>query len=104
MVAVPQPNPRRRRPMTVPTPPPVNRFAGIMPYRCGVQRRWNESAGVVFNILVIPGSPIHGPLASAWRRVRMFWRALVLGAVAGVGGFIPDVLALVGRDARDAVL
>ena len=98
MVAVPQPNPRRR-PMTVPTPPPANRGAGIMALPMRRPTALERKRG---RRLQYPGdSRVADPRSM---RERMAEGADVLegigaGAVAGVGGLIPDVLALLGRDA-----
>jgi hypothetical protein len=95
---LPQSSPRRR-PMTVPTPPPVGRRAGIMALPMRRPTTLERKRG---RRLQYPGDPrVPDPRSM---RERMAEGAEVLegigaGAVAGVGGLIPDVLALLGRDA-----
>jgi hypothetical protein len=95
---LPQSSPRRR-PMTVPTPPPVGRRAGIMALPMRRPTTLERKRG---RRLQYPGDPrVPDPRSM---RERMAEGAEVLegigaGGVAGIGGLIPDVLALLGRDA-----
>lgn len=100
MVATPQPNPRRR-PMTVPTPPPVGRRSGIMALPQPKPARPTEPALARLFAGTRARQAVPDPRSM---RERMAEGAQVMegigaGAVAGVGGLIPDVLALLGRDA-----
>jgi len=98
MVAVPQPNPRRR-PMTLPTPPPVNRGAGIMALPMRRPTALERKRG---RRLQYPGDPrVADPRSFSERMAEGadVLEGIGAGAVAGVGGLIPDILALVGRDA-----
>ena len=100
MVATPQPNPRRR-PMTVPTPPPVGRRAGIMALPQPKPARPTEPALARLFAGTRARQAVADPRSM---RERMAEGAEVLegigaGSVAGIGGLIPDVLALLGRDA-----
>ena len=98
MVAVPQPNPRRR-PMTLPTPPPVNRGAGIMALPMRRPTALERKRGRRFQY---PGDPTVADPRSMGERMAEgadVLEGIGAGAVAGVGGFIPDMLTLAGRDA-----
>ena len=98
MVATPQPNPRRR-PMTVPTPPPVGRGAGIMALPMRRPTAVERKRGRRFQY---PGDPrVADPRSFSERMAEGadVLEGIGAGAVAGVGGLIPDILALVGRDA-----
>lgn len=101
---LPKPSPRRR-PMSVPTPPPVGRRSGIMalPQRkpTRVERTMANREPALAQLFA--GTRGRGPDGRTFGE-RMAEGAEVLegigaGSVAGIGGLIPDVLALLGRDA-----
>ena len=97
---LPKPSPRRR-PMSVPIPPPVGRRAGIMALPQRKPARPTEPALARMFAGARARQAVPDPRSM---RERMAEGAQVMegigaGAVAGVGGLIPDVLALLGRDA-----
>ena len=91
MVATPQPSPRRR-PMALPTPPPVGRGAGIMalptPRPTAVQRA------------MATRRPIREPrsLAETFAEGRDVLEGVGTGAIAGLGGLPADLTGIIFGD------
>ena len=97
MVATPQPNPRRR-PMTVPTPPPVNRGAGIMALPMRRPTALERKRGRRFQY---PGDPrVADPRSFSERMAEgaEVLQGVGAGMAAGVAGLPADLTALAFGD------
>ena len=97
MVAVPQPNPRRR-PMTLPTPPPVNRGAGIMALPMRRPTALERKRGRRFQY---PGDPTVADPRSFSERMAEgaeVLQGIGAGMAAGVAGLPADLTGIAFGD------